>query len=108
MTKIIKGVDDIIYRLVIRDKEDNEFLISEFQSVQVWVFTDNVTNAVEIESEYINSVDNLIHIQADKMTTLNDGVVRLKVLFKLPYNDYPDHTLDQSIITDTCYYLKTI
>ena len=77
MKTIIKGSDDLIYRLQLEDRSGTETLITDFHSFTVEIFTDDITNSVNV-SEYIDS-ENLLRVPAQSLTTLADGIVRMKV-----------------------------
>ena len=106
MKTIIKGVDDLIYRLELCDSSGTETLFADFDSFKVEIFTSDINNSVNV-SEYIDSLENLLRVPAETLTTLADGIVRMKVSVSLIDTEFPDQTFDQSRITDTCYFIKT-
>lgn len=105
MKTIIKGHDDLIYRLQLEDTSGTETMLSDFDSFKVEIFTDNINTAVNV-SQYIDG-ENLLRVPAQSLTTLADGIVRLKVSVSMTDTEFPDESFDQSRITDTCYFLKT-
>jgi hypothetical protein len=105
MKTILKGHDDLIYRLQLEDNSGTEVVISDFDSFKVEIFTDNINTAVNV-SQYIDK-ENLLRVPAQSLTTLSDGIVRMKVSVSMTDSEFPDQTFDQSRITDTCYFLKT-
>ena len=106
MKTIIKGHADLIYRLELCDSSGTETLFADFDGFKVEIFTSDINNSVNV-SEYINSTENLLRVPAQSLTTLADGIVRLKVSESMTDTEFPDQSFDQSRITDTCYYLKT-
>ncbi len=74
------------------------------------VFTDDIATCYNVESEYIDTDDNLVKIPAEKIASagLADGIIRLQVLTSIEDDKFPDGEYNQTNIVDTCYYLKTI
>ena len=106
MKTIIKGHDDLIYRLELCDSSGTETLFADFDSFKVEIFTSDINTAVNV-SQYIDSLENLLRVPAETLTTLSDGIIRMKVSVSLIDTEFPDESFDQSRITDTCFYLKT-
>lgn len=105
MKTIIKGHDDLIYILELCDSSGTETMISDFDSFKVEIFTSDINTAVNV-TQYI-SEENLLRVPAQSLTTLADGIVRMKVSVSMADTEFPDESFDQSRLTDTCYYLKT-
>ena len=105
MKTIIKGHDDLIYRLELCDSSGTETIISDFDSFKVEIFTSDINTAVNV-TQYI-SEENLLRVPAQSLTTLADGIIRMKVSVSLIDTEFPDESFDQSRVTDTCFYLKT-
>ena len=57
------------------------------------VFTDDIATCYNVESEYIDTDENLVKIPAEKIASA--GLA-------------PDSQYDQTNTVDTCYFLKTI
>lgn len=110
MKTVIRGIDDIVYRLQIERQDGTEFLLSDFDSFQVAVFTDDIATCYNVESEYIDTDENLVKIPAEKIASagLADGIVRLQLLTSVSDSSFPDSQYDQTNTVDTCYFLKTI
>ena len=106
MKDIIRNVDDLIYRLQIEDDSGTEILLSDFSDFTVSLFTNDITNSVDV-TQYINSEDNLLKVPSQSLQSIADGIIRMKVTVALADSEFPDSTFDQSQITDTCYFLKT-
>lgn len=50
MKNIIRGLDDIVYRLQIEKSDDTEFLLSDFDSFDIAVFTSDCAVNYIVES----------------------------------------------------------
>lgn len=48
MKDIIRNVDDLIYRLQIEDDSGTEILLSDFSDFTVSLFTNDITNSVDV------------------------------------------------------------
>ncbi len=105
MKTIKRNHDDLIFRVQITDDDDNEYLLSDFDEFAVNVFTDDIDSAVNVDNTFIDS-DNLIRIPANLLADLHDGIIRLQVMTALTDAFYPDGQLNESCVTDTCYFLK--
>ena len=117
MKTIIRGQDDIVYRLQIEKQDGTEFLLSDFDDFEIAVFTSDLATNYIVESEFIDADDNLIRIPAEKIATLDDGVirsylqdgiVRLQITTSLVDSKFPDGNYSQTNIVNTNYYLKTV
>lgn len=116
MKNIIRGVDDIVYRLQIERADGTEFLLSDFDSFEVAVFTTDAATCYVVESQFIDADDNLIRIPADRLllnnatvrSYLQDGIIRLIITTELTDAKFPDGTNTETNIVSTNYYLKTI
>ena len=110
MKNIIRGLDDLVYRLQIERADGTEFLLSDFAAFDIAVFTDDCATCYIVESEYIDADENLVRIPADKIASagLADGIVRLQLLTSVSDSSFPDSQYDQTNTVDTCYFLKTI
>ena len=106
MKDIIRNVDDLIYRLQIEDDSGTEILLSDFSDFTVSLFTNDITNSVDV-TQYINSEENLLKVPSQSLQSIADGIIRMKVTVAMNDSEFPDSTFDQSQITDTCYFLKT-
>ncbi len=116
MKTIIRGIDDIVYRLQIERSDGSEFLLSDFDDFEIAVFTSDAATCYVVESEYIDADDNLVRIPAEKLLLnnsavrayLQDGIVRLQILTSLTDSRFPDGSYTQTNIVNTNNYLKTI
>lgn len=116
MKTVIRGLDDIVYRLQIQRQDGTEFLLSDFDTFDVAIFTTDAASCYIVEPEFIDADDNLIRIPADRLLLnngavrpyLQDGIIRLQILTSLFDDKFPDGEYNQTNIVDTCYYLKTI
>jgi hypothetical protein len=116
MKTVIRGIDDLVYRLQIERADETEFLLSDFDSFEVAVFTSDASTCYVVESEFIDPDDNLIRIPADRLllnngavrSYLQDGIVRLIITTELIDDKFPDGTNTETNIVATNYYLKTI
>ena len=106
MKNVIRGVDDLIYRLQIEDDSGTEVLLSDFIDFSVFIFTADIDTAIDV-TDYINTEDNLLRVPAQSLVVLPDGIIRMIVTVAMNDSEFPDSTFDQSQITDTCYFLKT-
>ena len=109
MKNVIRGLDDLVYRLQIERADGTEFLLSDFAAFDIAVFTDDCATCYIIESEYIDADENLIRVPANKIENLlNDGIIRLQLLTATDDLNFPDGDYSQTNIVNTNYYLKTI
>lgn len=108
MKTIIRGIDDIVYRLQIEREDCTEFLLSDFDDFEISVFTDDAATCYVVEQEFIDADDNLIRIPSDRLSALQDGIVRLQVLTSISDAKFPDGVYNQTNVANTCYFLKTI
>lgn len=116
MKTVIRGIDDLVYRLQIERADGSEFLLSDFDSFEVAVFTSDAATCYVVESQYIDADDNLIRIPAEKLLLnnsavrayLQDGIVRLIITTELTDAKFPDGANTETNIVETNYYLKTI
>ena len=116
MKTVIRGVDDLVYRLQIERADGTEFLLSDFDSFEVAVFTTDAATCYIVESEFIDADDNLVRIPADRLLLnnsavrayLQDGIIRLQVLTSIVDDKFPDGENTESNIVATNYFLKTI
>lgn len=116
MKTIIRGIDDIVYRLQIEREDGTEFLLSDFDDFEISVFTSDAATCYVVEPEFIDADDNLIRIPADRLLLnntavrayLQDGIIRLQVLTSIADSKFPDGVYTQTNIVNTCYFLKTI
>ena len=90
MKNIIRGLDDLVYRLQIERADGAEFLLSDFAAFDIAVFTDDCATCYIVESEYIDAEDNLIRVPANKIEILNDGIIRLQLLTATDDLNFPD------------------
>ena len=110
MKTVIRGVDDIVYRFQIERQDGTEFLLSDFDDFEISVFTSDIATCYNVESEYIDTDENLVKIPAEKIASagLADGIIRLQILTSLFDDKFPDGEYNQTNTVDTCYFLKTI
>ena len=116
MKTVIRGVDDLVYRLQIERADGTEFLLSDFDSFEVAVFTTDAATCYIVESEFIDADDNLIRVPADRLllnngavrSYLQDGIIRLIITTELTDAKFPDRTNTETNIVSTNYFLKTI
>lgn len=108
MKTVIRGLDDIVYRLQIERADGTEFLLSDFDDFEISVFTSDISTCYVVEPEFIDADDNLIRIPSDRLSALQDGIIRLQVLTSIADSKFPDGVYSQTNIVNTCYYLKTI
>ena len=109
MKTVIRGIDDIVYRLQLQKEDGTEFLLSDFDDFEIAVFTDDMTRNYIVENEYIDADDNIVRIPANKIAdVLNDGIIRLHVLTAISDEKFPDGKYSQTNIVDTNYFLKTV
>ena len=98
MKTVIRGVDDIVYRFQIERQDGTEFLLSDFDDFEISVFTSDIATCYNVESEYIDTDENLVKIPAEKIASAG-----------LAFDDkFPDGEYNQTNTVDTCYFLKTI
>ena len=55
MKTVIRGVDDLVFRLQVEGADGTEFLLSDFDSFNVAVFTSDAATCYVVESEYIGN-----------------------------------------------------
>lgn len=110
MKNIIRGLDDIVYRLQIEKSDGTEYLLSDFDSFDIAVFTSDYADNYIVESQYIDADENLVRIPADKIASsgLADGIIRLQLLTSVIDSSFDDGAYNQTNTVDTCYFLKTI
>jgi hypothetical protein len=110
MKNIIRGLDDIVYRLQIEKSDGTEYLLSDFDSFDIAVFTSDCADNYIVESQYIDADENLVRIPADKIASsgLADGIIRLQLLTSVIDSSFDDGSYNQTNTVDTCYFLKTI
>ena len=110
MKNIIRGLDDIVYRLQIEKSDGTEYLLSDFDSFDIAVFTSDCADNYMVESQYIDTDENLVRIPADKIASsgLADGIIRLQLLTSVIDSSFDDGSYNQTNTVDTCYFLKTI
>ena len=108
MKTIIRCADDIVYRLQIEREDGTEFLLSDFDDFEISVFTSDAATCYVVEQEFIDADDNLIRIPSDRLSALQDGIIRLQVLTSIADSKFPDGVYTQTNIVNTCYFLKTI
>lgn len=90
MKNVIRGLDDLVYRLQIERADGTEFLLTDFAAFDIAVFTDDCATCYIIESEYIDAAENLIRVPANKIEILNDGIIRLQLLTATDDLNFPD------------------
>lgn len=116
MKTVIRGIDDIVYRLQIERADGTEFLLSDFDDFEISVFTTDAATCYVVEPEFIDPDDNLVRIPADRLllnngavrSYLQDGIIRLQIITSLTDDKFPDGEYTQTNIVSTCYFLKTI
>ncbi len=111
MKNIIRGKDDLLYRIEVDGPSKTEYLLSDFESVRVDVFTTNENSYCTLDASFIDTSNNLLRVPASALTDATkfpDGVVRLRLFFAISDTQFPDQTNDQSATVETCYFLQTI
>lgn len=111
MKNIIRGKDDLLYRLQIDGPGKTEYLLSDFDNIRVDVFTLDENSYCTLDSSYIDTQNNLLRVPASALTDATkfpDGVVRLRLFLGITDSVFPDSVNDQSATVETCYFLTTI
>ena len=107
MKTVIRGVDDIVYRLQIERSDGTEFLLSDFDDFEISVFTSDTATCYVVDLVRIPA-DRLLLNNSAVRAYLQDGIIRLQVLTSIVDDKFPDGAYTQTNIVNTCYYLKTI
>ena len=111
MKNIIRGRDDLLYRVQVDGPHQTEYLLADFDNVRVDVFTLDPDKYYTLDSALIDVQNNLLRVPASSLsdsTKFPDGNVRLRLFFGITDTVFPDQTNDQSATVETCYYLTTI
>ena len=110
MKNIIRGKDDLVYRIEVDGPNETEYLLSDFDSVEVEIYTTNADSFVTLDSQYIDTANNFLRVPSDCLDSskLPDGKIRLRLYLGLSDTVFPDNVNNQSAEIETCYFLTSL
>lgn len=107
MKNIIKGKDDLYYSINITDSEGQILIPSDLHAFTMQFFTQN-NNGQYVEYDASDLVDNVLRINAQDLTELVDGPLKVRFLISIADENYADGSYDITAERLTGYFLKTV
>lgn len=107
MKNIIKGQDDLYYKISMKDANGEELLPSDLHAFTMQFFT-SVKDEQYVEFTKDDLVDDVLRIDGSKLSVLQDGALRVRFLLGLSDQNYEDGSYDVTCERLTGYWLKTV
>ena len=110
MKNIIRGRDDLLYRIEVDGPNKTEYLLADFDSVLVDIYTLDKDSFVTLDASYIDTSNNIIRVPSYCLDSslLPDGNIRLRLSLGIADTAFPDSVNNQTAEVETCYFLTTL
>lgn len=108
MKNLIKGQDDLYYVISVTSEEDPDvpILVSELDALRIEFFTSGSASVTYDKTDV--TPEGILYINADRLSELPDGALRVRFFIALPDSGFSDEKFDQTAERMTGYFLKTI
>lgn len=105
MKTIYKGQDDLFYVLDIKDEDGTQYLPSDLDTLIIRMYTRNPNEYAEFTKDDIK--DDVLYINADALSALPDGALKMKFLIGISDPNFTDGIFDSTAERLTGYFIKT-